>query len=83
MLGSLTAQVVIRRLPPNLPEEVLMKVLAPFLDNVDFSYFTTGDPSLEKNSFSRCYLNFKDRESMKDFSKRFDGHRFRNAQGKS
>ena len=75
------AQVVVRRLPPALPEHILLKVLEQHMPHVDFFYYATGDPSLEKNCFSRCYMNFKTYEAMVKFSQEFDGHRFRNAQG--
>jgi hypothetical protein len=73
----------VRRLPPTLPEEIIKKLLEPYMPKLKFLYLARGDPGLGPFCYSRCYLSFSDRDSMIKFSKEFDGHGFRNAQGMS
>ena len=74
-------KVVVRHLPPALPEHVLRKLLEPYMDQVNLFYYAKGDPGMEKFWYARCYLSFQSSESMVKFARDFDGHRFRNAQG--
>ncbi len=46
-------QVVVRRLPPALPEEILLRVLEPYRKDFDDFYFIVGDPTYATNMKTR------------------------------
>eukprot|EP01147_Barroeca_monosierra_P010140 gene10140-2305_t len=74
-------RVVVRRLPPALPEHIFLKSIEPFQDQITDFYYIIGDKTLENNCFARAYMKFKTRESMVSFAAMYDGHIFRNKQG--
>ena len=43
--SPLCPQVVVRHLPPMLPEAVLLQVLAPYRADFDEFYYIVGDPT--------------------------------------
>ncbi|XP_068733885.1 regulator of nonsense transcripts 3B-like [Montipora capricornis] len=68
-------KVVIRRLPPTLTEDQLREDLGGFPEH-DFFYFVGGDMSFGPMSFSRAYINFKNRDDIVKFRDQFDGYCF-------
>ncbi|EDQ85824.1 uncharacterized protein MONBRDRAFT_38659 [Monosiga brevicollis MX1] len=74
-------RLVIRRLPPKLPEEIMMRLLAPYQQFFSNFYFVVGDPTLEKNCFARAYVKFNNRDAMLHFARGFDGHLFKGQDG--
>ena len=72
-------KVVIRRLPPTLPEQVLRETLKPYEQDFEWSSFEAGKvvSSGERRSRpSRCYISFRKPEGMRAFVSAYDGHRF-------
>ncbi|ORX91373.1 hypothetical protein K493DRAFT_339399 [Basidiobolus meristosporus CBS 931.73] len=79
-------KVVIRRLPPNLPEELFFKSIQPYItdENIDWKLYVPGKISTNKNKenhFSRGYLHFKTIDDVILFHRGYDGHLFVDSKG--
>ncbi|KAL0093901.1 Smg-4/UPF3 family-domain-containing protein [Phycomyces blakesleeanus] len=82
----LKTKVIVRRLPPNLPEEIFMNTVKPWTseENVDYKYYVLGKLSKSKakeHVFSRAYFHFKTMEAVIAFHQGFDGHIFVDSRG--
>ncbi|EJU05580.1 hypothetical protein DACRYDRAFT_104067 [Dacryopinax primogenitus] len=80
-------KVIVRRLPPNLPEAVFWKSVEPWVneENTTWRIFYSGKikPKLEnENVPSRAYIMFKTPEQVAQFSSAYNGHAFRDKQGR-
>ncbi|EJD51954.1 hypothetical protein AURDEDRAFT_181525 [Auricularia subglabra TFB-10046 SS5] len=80
-------KVVVRRLPPNLPEDVFWDSVKPWAndDTVQWRSFVAGKISkrtIKENVPSRAYITFKTHESVAIFSREYDGHIFRDKSGR-
>lgn len=80
-------KVVVRRLPPNLPEDVFWDSVKPWAndDTVQWRSFVAGKISkrtIKENVPSRAYITFKTHESVALFSREYDGHIFRDKSGR-
>ncbi|KAJ1565912.1 hypothetical protein HK096_007008 [Nowakowskiella sp. JEL0078] len=78
------AKVVVRRLPPNLPEEVFKKSVEKWLSDVEWFSFFPGKLSQSKGKehlLSRAYLNFSTAEILLDFYQSYNGHVFLDSKG--
>lgn len=73
-------KVVIRRLPPSFTEDQLKEELGGFPEH-DFLYFVGSDMSFGPLSFSRAYINFKNRDDIIKFRDQFDGYCFVDSRG--
>ncbi|KAI7866105.1 Smg-4/UPF3 family-domain-containing protein [Mucor mucedo] len=83
---TLKTKVIVRRLPPNLPEEIFFNSVKPWInqDNVDYSLYVPGKLSKSKakeSVFSRAYFHFKTMEAVIAFHQGFDGHGFMDSRG--
>ncbi|KAK9670727.1 hypothetical protein K7432_017565, partial [Basidiobolus ranarum] len=79
-------KVIIRRLPPNLPEELFFKSIQPYIteENILWRLYVPGKISANKNKeshFSRSYLHFKTIEDIILFHRGYDGHLFVDSKG--
>lgn len=77
---------VIRRLPPNLPEDVFWQSVQPWVsdDAVLMKSFSPGKVRKAYNKLStpsRAYIAFKSGEQLLAFSQAYDGHTFRDKAG--
>ncbi|KAI8388641.1 Smg-4/UPF3 family-domain-containing protein [Radiomyces spectabilis] len=77
----LKTKVVVRRLPPNLPEETFMNAVKAWTgdDVVDYKYYVPGKISKSKakqHVYSRAYFHMKSMEAVIEFHRGFDGHIF-------
>ncbi|KAF8062215.1 Smg-4/UPF3 family-domain-containing protein [Lyophyllum atratum] len=77
---------VVRRLPPNLPEDVFWGSVGTWVteDTVTWKSYYLGKlrKRLNKESIpSRAYIAFKDEEQLALFSREYDGHLFRDKTG--
>ncbi|KAK4510561.1 Serine/threonine protein kinase [Mucor velutinosus] len=83
---TLKTKVVVRRLPPNLPEEIFNTSVKPWIseDTVDYSVYVPGKLSKSKakeSIFSRAYFHFKSMEAVIAFHQGYDGHAFVDSRG--
>jgi len=79
-------KIVVRRLPPHLPEEVFWQSVSEWVseETVFWKSFHAGKVKkrLNKESIpSRAYIAFKTEERLALFSRSFDGHIFRDKAG--
>ncbi|KAI8334883.1 Smg-4/UPF3 family-domain-containing protein [Blakeslea trispora] len=79
-------KVVVRRLPPNLPEDIFMNSVKPWTaeDILNYSLYVPGKLSKSKakeSVFSRAYFQFKTMEHVIAFHQGFDGHLFVDSRG--
>ncbi|OBZ84786.1 Regulator of nonsense transcripts UPF3 [Choanephora cucurbitarum] len=79
-------KVVVRRLPPNLPQDIFMNSVKPWTaeDIVTYSLYVPGKLSKSKakeSVFSRAYFQFKTMEHVILFHQGFDGHLFVDSRG--
>ncbi|KAF8624683.1 hypothetical protein AX17_007014 [Amanita inopinata Kibby_2008] len=77
---------VVRRLPPNLPEEVFWQSVQQWVtdETVSWKVFYPGKykKKLNKENIpSRAYIAFKNEDILSQFSREYDGHVFRDKQG--
>ncbi|KAI0060013.1 hypothetical protein BV25DRAFT_1004676 [Artomyces pyxidatus] len=84
--GSERLKTVVRRLPPNLPEEIFWQSVHPWVteETVLWKSFYPGKlrKKLNKeNIHSRAYIAFKTEELLATFSRDYDGHIFRDKAG--
>ncbi|KAI9320117.1 Smg-4/UPF3 family-domain-containing protein [Dichotomocladium elegans] len=74
-------KIIVRRLPPNLPEDVFMNAVKRWTsdDVVDYRFYVPGKLTQSKgkeNIFSRAYFHMKSVEAVVAFHQGFDGHIF-------
>ncbi|TPX32835.1 hypothetical protein SmJEL517_g04147 [Synchytrium microbalum] len=77
-------KIVLRRLPPNLPEEIFRSSINPWLEMTDSYYYCSGKQAksaAKENVYSRAYIHFKDVPSLLEFHRGFEGHVFADAKG--
>ena len=94
---EMRVRLVVRRLPPALPREAFIKSIEAFSGQCEDFEYVIGDErcsrhrlrsnrlmflhSLGEHCYARAYLTFKTTDIAAAFSRAYDGHRFRNAQG--
>lgn len=71
---------VVRRLPPTMTEEELLKQIEPIPDH-DYFYFVPADWSLGVNATCRAYINFCNQNDIFIFRDKFDGYVFVDKRG--
>ncbi|KAF9551714.1 hypothetical protein CPC08DRAFT_699055 [Agrocybe pediades] len=87
--GSLPTErlkTVVRRLPPNLPEDIFWQTVQPWVtdDTATWKVYYPGKlrKKLNKENIpSRAYIAFKTEEQVHLFSQGYDGHVFRDKTG--
>ncbi|KAG1761120.1 Smg-4/UPF3 family-domain-containing protein [Suillus occidentalis] len=77
---------VVRRLPPNLPEEIFWQSVQTWVtdDSVTWKVYHAGKVrkrANQENVPSRAYIAFKNEEVLATFSREYDGHLFRDKGG--
>ncbi|KAG0706582.1 Smg-4/UPF3 family-domain-containing protein [Suillus ampliporus] len=77
---------VVRRLPPNLPEEIFWQSVQPWVtdDSVTWKVYHAGKlrkRANQENIPSRAYIAFKNEEVLATFGREYDGHLFRDKAG--
>ncbi|KAG1847816.1 Smg-4/UPF3 family-domain-containing protein [Suillus subalutaceus] len=77
---------VVRRLPPNLPEEIFWQSVQTWVtdDSVTWRVYHAGKlrkRANQENVPSRAYIAFKTEEVLATFSREYDGHLFRDKAG--
>ncbi|KAJ8457766.1 hypothetical protein ONZ45_g18186 [Pleurotus djamor] len=77
---------VVRRLPPNLPEEIFWGSVQAWVaaGSVNWKIFYPGKASKrlgKENTPSRAYIAFKNEDQLATFSREYDGHLFRDKAG--
>ncbi|KAG1819049.1 Smg-4/UPF3 family-domain-containing protein [Suillus subaureus] len=77
---------VVRRLPPNLPEEIFWQSVQTWVtdDSVTWKVYHAGKlrkRANQENVSSRAYIAFKNEEVLAMFSREYDGHLFRDKAG--
>ncbi|KAI8074721.1 Smg-4/UPF3 family-domain-containing protein [Gongronella butleri] len=83
---AIKTKVIVRRLPPNLPEDVFMNAVSRWTgdDIVDYKVYIPGKVSQSKgkeNTFSRAYFHMKTMDAVIAFHQGFDGHIFMDSKG--
>ncbi|KAH6891765.1 Smg-4/UPF3 family-domain-containing protein [Coprinopsis sp. MPI-PUGE-AT-0042] len=79
-------KVVVRRLPPNLPEDIFWQTVQKWVteETATWKVFYPGKfkkRDNKENIPSRAYVAFKDDLALATFSQEFDGHLFRDKAG--
>ncbi|KAG8977930.1 hypothetical protein FRC05_000458 [Tulasnella sp. 425] len=80
-------KVLVRRLPPNLPEAVFWDSVAPWVDAETTSWKVFHAGKLrpkgvnKENILSRAYIVFNTEEQLRNFHLAYDGHLFRDKSG--
>lgn len=77
-------KIVVRHLPPNLPESVLHSSISAWEKSYDWIHYVPGKVASSRSKsdrFSRGYLKFRKQDDLQDFQRRFNGHLFVNAEG--
>lgn len=72
-------KLVIRHLPPHLPEKIFHTSIADWHKAIDLFYYVPGKLATNKEEtdrFSRAYVKFRKQEDLNDFVKRFQGHQY-------
>jgi len=77
---------IVRRLPPNLPEDIFWGSVATWVTDETVTWKAYYGGKLRKrlnkeNIPSRAYIAFKNEELLSQFSKEYDGHLFRDKAG--
>ncbi|KAG1778777.1 Smg-4/UPF3 family-domain-containing protein [Suillus placidus] len=77
---------VVRRLPPNLPEEIFWQSVQTWVtdDSITWKVYHAGKlrkRANQENVPSRAYIAFKNEEVLATFSREYDGHLFRDKAG--
>lgn len=78
------SKLVIRRLPPNLPEDIFFKSIEQWQQSIKWSQYFPGKVSstLSKDTrFSRAYVVFYDSNELLEFYKSFNGHVYADSKG--
>ncbi|KAF8273587.1 Smg-4/UPF3 family-domain-containing protein [Lactarius quietus] len=84
--GSERLKIIVRRLPPNLPEQIFWQSVQPWVtdDTVLWKEFYPGKSRKRQNKedvHSRAYIAFKTEEYVAKFSSDYDGHIFKDKAG--
>ncbi len=82
---SVRLKVVIRKLPPNLPEDVFLGTLQPWVKRYDYCCYVQGKQTASRaknDKCSRAYVRFMDAASLVEFHKQYNGHQFISSEGK-
>ncbi|OAX35040.1 hypothetical protein K503DRAFT_746484 [Rhizopogon vinicolor AM-OR11-026] len=84
--GTERLKTVVRRLPPNLPEEIFWQSVQAWVtdDSVTWKVYYAGKLRKrcnQENVPSRAYIAFKNEEVLATFSREYDGHLFRDKAG--
>ncbi|KIJ16461.1 hypothetical protein PAXINDRAFT_10911 [Paxillus involutus ATCC 200175] len=84
--GAERLKTVVRRLPPNLPEEIFWQSVQAWVsdETVTWRMFCPGKTRKrvnKENLPSRAYIAFKNEEQVATFSREYDGHLFRDKAG--
>lgn len=79
-LSPLFGQVIIRRLPPTMTEEMFIKQIEPLPEH-DYFYFVAADWSLGHVATARAYINFVEQEDIFLFRDKWDGYVFVDGKG--
>ncbi|KAL1672203.1 Smg-4/UPF3 family-domain-containing protein [Schizophyllum commune] len=79
-------KIVVRRLPPNLPEAIFWESVQPWVSEETVSWRTYWPGKMrsrpdKENVPSRAYIVFKTDEQVAVFGKEYDGHLFRDKAG--
>ncbi|KAG6857241.1 hypothetical protein H0H87_007660 [Tephrocybe sp. NHM501043] len=85
-VGGERLKTVIRRLPPNLPEEIFWGSVSQWISDESVSWKTYYPGKLKtrmnkENIPSRAYIAFKNEEVLARFGKEYDGHLFKDKAG--
>ncbi|EMD37045.1 hypothetical protein CERSUDRAFT_95309 [Gelatoporia subvermispora B] len=77
---------VVRRLPPNLPEEIFWQSVQKWVteETIQWKIYYQGKFKTrmnKENIQSRAYIAFKNEEILATFSREYDGHLFRDKAG--
>ncbi|TIA73020.1 hypothetical protein E3P91_01683 [Wallemia ichthyophaga] len=79
---------VVRKLPPNLPEDVFYSAVQAWVngETTAHSYYAKGKlrgaDSSKESVASRAYITFNEHTQLLNFHAAFDGHTFRDKQGR-
>ncbi|KAG9308281.1 Smg-4/UPF3 family-domain-containing protein [Chiua virens] len=85
--GAERLKTVVRRLPPNLPEEIFWQSVQAWVsdDTVSWKVYYPGKmrtKRVDKEGIpSRAYIAFKNADQVATFSREYDGHLFRDKAG--
>lgn len=84
--GTERLKTIVRRLPPNLPEQIFWQSVQPWVtdDAVIWKEFYPGKSRKRQNKedvHSRAYIAFKTEEYVAKFSREYDGHVFKDKAG--
>ncbi|KAG8216154.1 Smg-4/UPF3 family-domain-containing protein [Butyriboletus roseoflavus] len=85
--GAERLKTVVRRLPPNLPEEIFWQSVQAWVtdDTITWKSYCPGKlrtKRVDKEGISsRAYIAFKNEEQVAAFSREYDGHLFRDKAG--
>ncbi|KAF5348862.1 hypothetical protein D9756_009757 [Leucocoprinus leucothites] len=74
-------KIVVRRLPPNLPEEIFWQSVSDWVTDTTVSWkaYYPGKPKKranKENISSRAYIAFKTPDQVSVFGREYDGHKF-------
>ncbi|KAJ1362715.1 hypothetical protein KIN20_022374 [Parelaphostrongylus tenuis] len=73
-------KVVLRRLPRDMTEVDLIAKIGQTPPSI-YSYFVPADKEMEPFAYSRCYFTFVKNSEVLEFSRRWNGYRFVDANG--
>ncbi|KAJ7594258.1 Smg-4/UPF3 family-domain-containing protein [Mycena floridula] len=84
--GAERLKAAVRRLPPNLPEDIFWQSVQPWVSDESVTWKEYQPGKLRKrlnkeNIPSRAYIAFKTEEQLGLFSREYDGHLFRDKAG--
>ncbi|KAH0831283.1 Smg-4/UPF3 family-domain-containing protein [Lanmaoa asiatica] len=85
--GAERLKTVVRRLPPNLPEEIFWQSVQAWVtdDTITWKSYCPGKLRTKRVNKegvpSRAYIAFKNEEQVATFSREYDGHLFRDKAG--
>ncbi|KAJ3108013.1 hypothetical protein HDU97_002593 [Phlyctochytrium planicorne] len=79
--ANLRLKVVIRKLPPNLPEAVFLRTVNAWVDAAEWIHYDTGklakSAPLKEHVHSRAYIKFNTPDALLDFCKNYNGWLFK------
>lgn len=78
-------KIVVRRLPPNLPEHIFHTSISSWHKSIDWFEYISGKLAtsrVKSDKSSRAYLKFRKVADSTGFVKNFQGHRFVSSDGK-
>ncbi|KAL0576120.1 hypothetical protein V5O48_005867 [Marasmius crinis-equi] len=84
--GQERLKIVIRRLPPNLPEDIFWQSVQQWVSDDTATWKTYHQGKFrsrlnKENISSRAYVSFKSEEQLTSFHRDYDGHIFRDKSG--